>query len=521
MRSLRYIINKKLFFIILFIFIFTVLMEYFKLQKTIRYYSEQVSDSTQILAANLEGTLLFDSKLDFYSLTEHFDFDNDYWGVEVYKNGDDLFAKRGRQVEIDINSFEHVHLTFDYIFVKKPIISAGAEIGVIVIQRSTKRLISSLEDDLILFFVTIFFLVILFYFAARQINEDITTPINALSETIKNILESDDLSIRVEEKHKVAETFELSQSFNALVRNLGSSRDDLNSLNQTLENQVQEKTKKLSKALDDMKKYQTQLVSQEKLSSLGALTAGIAHEIKNPLNLIINSSSIISHFSTEAQKFSAKVIDKTVTEEEINYFIEDLDDVKMASSIINENGFRADSIIKSMLSQSRSQKSELTDINIVQVLEQAVNLSYHAMKAKPDMIEVEISKFLPKEVYVNCFPDDLERAFINILDNSFYAMREKQKIDPKYKAVLDISLTINNSRVEIVIEDNGVGISKEKIDKIFEPFFTTKPTGEGTGLGMGMVNDVVRAHQGEIKINSEEGQFTKTTIYISSDIGEI
>jgi signal transduction histidine kinase len=519
MKNIRDVIHSRFLGIILVITLISFLVQILKINHTIDNFKKSNSETVKVLADNLEGTLLFKSKEDFDSITVNMDFESKYWGVSLKDSHGKVFISAGNNIDKDLNSIKTEMVTFDYTYFNVPIISAGIELGRFHVQMTNNELFQSIKDDLVYFFAMVLSISLFFIYAARKISDEISKPINDLNIGIKKILDSNDLSVRASDSYHVYETHELSSSFNKLITNLESSRVDLNLLNKSLENLVTVKTKKLTNALEDMQKFQGQLVAQEKLASLGSLTAGIAHEIKNPLNLIINSAQIISIFSKNTTSIIDHFKKNDIEDDKLDEFIEDLSDVQMATKIIVDNGFRADSIIKSMLSQSRTQESVLAEANIGDLLEQALNLSFHATKAKFDSISINIIKNIDKNIVINCFPEDLERAFINILENSFYAMKSKSEKDSSFKAQLEVTLVKNGTSITIQFFDNGSGVSEELQSKIFEPFFTTKPTGEGTGLGMGMVSDVVIAHHGKIGINSIEGEYTKVDITFLSHLG--
>lgn len=262
----------------------------------------------------------------------------------------------------------------------------------------------------------------------------------------------------------------------------------------TLEEKVNSRTSELSSALSELKNAQEMIISKEKLASLGALTAGIAHEIKNPLNLITNS---------------AKILDNTVKNlKELNK--ETVEDIKTMTEIIVDSVKRADLIIKNMLEQSRNDDIFIPS-SINSTIQEAIKLSYHAMRAN---FKLELAPFvaLSEDEDISHSKISMQRALINLLDNSFYALNEKFKNDSSFQPEINITSKKHENSLEITISDNGMGIEKSKIKKILEPFFTTKPTGQGTGLGLSMVYDIVKRHGGNLYIDSEIGQFFTTKI---------
>lgn len=275
----------------------------------------------------------------------------------------------------------------------------------------------------------------------------------------------------------------------------------------SLEEKVEERTRELKAA-------QKQIVAQEKLASLGALTAGIAHEIRNPLNFVNGfadiSGDLVEELTAEIEKISEQ-IDAELLEE-----IEELlNDLKGNLTDINEQGKRADVIIQSMLAHSRSSSGdrELTDINAL--LAESVNLVYHGFRAKDKIfnmtIEEDYARDLPR---IEVVRPDLSRAFLNIINNACYAANAKKKqAGPEFTPQLKVKTSNLGSAVEIRIRDNGAGIPLEIQEKIFHPFFTTKPTGEGTGLGLSLTHDIiVGQHRGEILLETEPGVYTEFII---------
>ena len=248
--------------------------------------------------------------------------------------------------------------------------------------------------------------------------------------------------------------------------------------------------------LELLKSTQSQLLQQEKLASLGALTAGIAHEIKNPLNFVNNFSEL----STELVDEFIETKDET-ERQEIGA------DLKINLQKINEHGKRADSIVKNMLQHSRSGAGEkqLTDIN--QLCEEYLNLAFHGKRATDAGFNCEMVKNLDNTLpQINCVVQDISRVILNLINNAFDAVRER-KIEgktPNYKPSVTLTTQQINSSISITIKDNGKGIPQYIKEKIFEPFFTTKPAGQGTGLGLSLSYDIVKAHGGEMKVESFE-----------------
>ena len=260
-------------------------------------------------------------------------------------------------------------------------------------------------------------------------------------------------------------------------------------------------------ALQELKSTQSQLIQSEKMASLGELTAGIAHEIQNPLNFVNNFSEVSNELIDEMKEELSKG----------NYddAKEIADDVKQNLEKINHHGKRADAIVKGMLqhSQSSSGQKESTDIN--KLADEYFRLAYHGLRAKDKSFNAIMKTDFDESIKnINIIPQDIGRVILNLITNAFYTVDEKKKrcqaelVEADYEPTVSISTKKINNKVEIKVTDNGSGIPQNIIDKIFQPFFTTKPTGQGTGLGLSMSYDIVRAHGGEIKVETKQGTGT-------------
>jgi len=275
---------------------------------------------------------------------------------------------------------------------------------------------------------------------------------------------------------------------------------------------LEEAKNKIEVTLNELKAAQAQLVHSEKMASLGELTAGIAHEIKNPLNFVNNFSEV-----------SRELLDEMKTEiqnKNIDEVIELIEDLKQNLDKINQHGKRADSIVKGMLLHSRGSSGEksLTDIN--DLLDQYVNLAYHGMRAQNKEFNITIEKDYDKTLdKFNVVPQDISRVFLNIINNACYAAyeRKRKNSDNNFSPTLKISTKNLKDKIEIKIGDNGNGIPADHLDKIFQPFFTTKPTGEGTGLGLSLSYDIVtKVHGGELNVETIEGKGTEFIIILNN-----
>ncbi|MEJ7821300.1 MAG: ATP-binding protein [Chitinophagaceae bacterium] len=262
----------------------------------------------------------------------------------------------------------------------------------------------------------------------------------------------------------------------------------------------QKANKVLEETLTNLKSTQTQLIQSEKMASLGELTAGIAHEIQNPLNFVNNfsevSNELIGEMVEEVEKGNTMEV-KAIAE-----------DVKQNLEKILHHGKRADAIVKGMLQHSIAStgKKELTDINAL--ADEYLRLSYYGLCAKDKTFNATLNTDFDNTLEkINIIPQDIGRVILNLLTNAFYAVNEKKKQQPEgYEPTVSVSTKKVSGKVELKVADNGNGIPQKVVDKIFQPFFTTKPTGQGTGLGLSLRYDIIKAHGGEIKVQTKEGE---------------
>ncbi|OQY96271.1 MAG: hypothetical protein B6D37_01930 [Sphingobacteriales bacterium UTBCD1] len=274
---------------------------------------------------------------------------------------------------------------------------------------------------------------------------------------------------------------------------------------------LERQKQKVEITLSELKSTQAQLIQSEKMASLGELTAGIAHEIQNPLNFVNNFSDVnkelLSEMNNEIENGNydeVKSIAKDVTDNEEK---------------INHHGKRADAIVKGMLQHSRTStgQKELTNINAL--CDEYLRLSYHGLRAKDKSFnakfETDFDPSLPK---INVVPQEIGRVILNLINNAFYAVSERKKLNETgYEPTVIVSTRNERDMIEIKVKDNGTGIPEKIKDKIFQPFFTTKPTGSGTGLGLSLAYDIVtKGHGGELKVETIEGEGSEFTIYIQN-----
>ncbi len=278
-------------------------------------------------------------------------------------------------------------------------------------------------------------------------------------------------------------------------------------------NQLKQKTNKTLKiTLDNLKATQGQLIQSEKMASLGELTAGIAHEIQNPLNFVNNFSEVNKELLEElkAERLKPNAEREEALENEL------INDVISNEEKINHHGKRADAIVKGMLQHSRSSNGvkEPTDMNAL--CDEYLRLAYHGLRAKDKSFNATlITDFDASIGMINVIPQDIGRVILNLITNAFYVVDEKKKqVGDDYEPTVSVSTRKANGKIEICVKDNGNGISAKVLDKIFQPFFTTKPTGQGTGLGLSLSYDIVKAHGGELKVETKEGEGTTFVILL-------
>jgi signal transduction histidine kinase/ligand-binding sensor domain-containing protein len=268
--------------------------------------------------------------------------------------------------------------------------------------------------------------------------------------------------------------------------------------------------RKIEQAYTELKATQAQLIQSEKMASLGEITAGIAHEIQNPLNFINNFAQVNEEFIEEAED----AIKKGQPDEAMSI----LHNLKDNQKKINQHGQRADSIVKGMLQHSRSTtgQKEPTDMNAL--VDEYLRLSYHGWRAKDNTANISLKKsFDPSVNDISVVPQDIGRVILNLCNNAFYTVSEKKKTQPgEYEPTVEVSTAQVDHKVEIKIEDNGNGIPDTAVKKIFQPFFTTKPAGQGTGLGLSMCYDIIKAHGGEISVITKEGEGSAFIIQFSA-----
>jgi two-component system, NtrC family, sensor kinase len=277
---------------------------------------------------------------------------------------------------------------------------------------------------------------------------------------------------------------------------------------------IEIKNRVLNETMTNLKETQSQLIQSEKMASLGELTAGIAHEIQNPLNFVNNFSDI----NTELIEEMKAAIDKGDLEE-----AKDLaSDISSNEQKINFHGKRADGIVKGMLQHSRSSNNIKEQVNINVLADEYLRLAYHGLRAKDKSFNATMKTNYDENIgSITAVPQDIGRALLNLITNAFYAVNERRQQaqpDNHYEPTVIISTKKTDDKVEVKVKDNGNGILPKVLDKIFQPFFTTKPTGQGTGLGLSLCYDIIKAHGGELKVETQEGVGTTFIVLLPEKI---
>ncbi len=306
---------------------------------------------------------------------------------------------------------------------------------------------------------------------------------------------------------------EVQQNGNRVLQLSEEKKEQALNQQKVLEAEVAIQTGEIRQTLANLKSTQSQLIQSEKMASLGELTAGIAHEIQNPLNFVNNFSEVSNELIQEIEEERSKKKDEQ-DEELVN---EILGDIKQNLEKINHHGKRADAIVKGMLQHSRSSSAvkEPTDIN--KLADEYLRIAYHGLRAKDKSFNATMkTKFEESIGKIEIIPQDIGRVILNLITNAFYATNEKSRQNIEgYEPTVTVSTKKVEDKVEIKVADNGNGIPQSAIDKIFQPFFTTKPTGQGTGLGLSLSYDIVKAHGGELKVTTKEGEGTAFIIKLS------
>jgi C4-dicarboxylate-specific signal transduction histidine kinase/tetratricopeptide (TPR) repeat protein len=271
-----------------------------------------------------------------------------------------------------------------------------------------------------------------------------------------------------------------------------------------------ESYKKLNQTVDSLTKTQSQLIQSEKMASLGELTAGIAHEIQNPLNFVNNFADVNVELIEELREL--------LETGDLHAVNETFEDIKRNLEKISLHGRRADSIVKGMLQHSQSSTGAKEQVDINALTDEYLRLAYHGLRAKDKSFNaITKTEFDHKIDKINVVPQDIGRVLLNLINNAYYTVNEKKKIKQNgYEPTVTVTTVRDDGKVKIKVRDNGNGIPPKILDKIFQPFFTTKPTGQGTGLGLSLAYDIVKAHGGEIKVETRENEGTEFTMVLAA-----
>ena len=281
------------------------------------------------------------------------------------------------------------------------------------------------------------------------------------------------------------------------------------------EEELRESRDRAEKALSDLKTAQERLIQTEKLASLGQLTAGVAHEIKNPLNFVKNFAEISTEYLQELKEKLQAIIGK-FEQDERDETLDQFAAIDEMLAKIKEHGERANGIVQSMLAHTREESTVARPMELNALLEESLDLAYHVACAEDQRFNVTLERTLDPAVgELDLFPAELMRVFLNLIGNAFYATRKRAAAGDgsSYVPTVAVSTQCTDGAVEVRVRDNGTGVPKALTDKIFDPFFTTKPPGEGTGLGLSLSYEtVVQQHGGRMVVSSEEGEFTEFVV---------
>jgi signal transduction histidine kinase len=282
----------------------------------------------------------------------------------------------------------------------------------------------------------------------------------------------------------------------------------------------QQQTRKLAKSLEDLHTTQDRLVQTQKLASLGQLTAGIAHEMKNPLNFVNNFSGISAELIVELQEAFADV---NVNDERRGEINELMDTLRSNLDKVVHHGKRADGIVKSMLLHSGQTSAEQRSTDINALVDESLNRAYYNARAEQRGFNIKLERsFDPAAGEVDLFPREITRALLNLISNGFYAATKRKAEANDHEPVLAAATKNLGDHVEIRIRDNGSGIPPDVKEKMFDPFFTTKPAGEGTGLGLSISHDIiVKQHGGSIEVDTEPGKFAEIRVILPRASGAV
>lgn len=386
----------------------------------------------------------------------------------------------------------------------------------IMVKQDTEELFLPIEFLKYLLLAVIVATALFVVATSIYIAKSITDPVYALIHKTHQIAEGD-LSQRIPVTSQ-NEIGMLSESFNSMTGKLDYLIKNLDQLVIARTQEIEDKNAKLNDSLQKIQKMQEQIVVQQKLASLGELTAGIAHEIKNPLNFVNNFAQLCEKQVVKMNELFEPLKDR-LNEQEQTSLSKIVTTIDANIKKIRQYGIRADSIIRNMLSHSREGSStnfQPTDVNAL--LEENFKLVYHSKRAQDSTFNIQMQMKFDEDLgNIDVLPQELGRVILNMLNNAFYAVAEKKKnLGENYFPIVAITTKQEGKdKVSIVFYDNGTGMPHSVQEKLFTPFYTTKPPGEGTGLGLSLSREIiVSAHHGEMSVESKEGEFTTFTIIL-------
>lgn len=384
-----------------------------------------------------------------------------------------------------------------------PITQTGWSMGIVIMESELLAKVTELHREIMVIGI---FGILLIITGVILIAKKMSRPLEHLTAATLAFA-GGDMNVADIDIHSGDEIEALNNAFNDLKKRLREKMEELKEYNLTLEQKVSDRTKEIAAAMENLKHAQEQLIQQEKLASLGGMAAGIAHEIKNPLNFVTNFAEV----TTELVDELSELLKGTASEE----CLATLKDIRENVVKINEHGKRADSIVKGMLMHSRGKAGEKQEVDIAALLIESINLAYHGFRAKDRSFNVTIDKDidanLPK---IMAIPQDISRVFLNITDNAFYSVNEKAKLKKSsYSPEFHASAKLDKDSIVIKLRDNGLGVPASVSQKVFDPFFTTKPTGSGTGLGLSISYDIiVKQHNGSLELDTKADEYAEFTI---------
>ena len=391
----------------------------------------------------------------------------------------------------------------DTLIIAKTPFATSLMTGAVMLGFSTNAINKSEEDIFHTSLLISLGIFVIGLFIGLFISRHFSAPVIALHNASRRIAKGD--LTPVEGKFANDEVGNLAKAFNSMITDLANSREELYQANRALS----ETNASLSIALEDLQRTQAQLIQKEKMASLGELTAGIAHEIKNPLNFVNNFSQINAELVAELLQAA-----KAGNTEEVKSLAGDIAENERKILV---HGQRADSIVKNMLQHSHSYSGDKLPIDLNALVDEYIKLAYHGFRAKDStfnvILETHFDLHAPK---IDMLPQDIGRVLLNLFDNAFYAVHQKkQRLNGSFKPRVQVYIRAKEKCVEVTVKDNGTGIPEKVLHKIYQPFFTTKPTGEGTGLGLSLSYDIItKGHGGELKVESIEGQGTEFTVVL-------